>query len=246
MTAGPAGDGRADAAGSMEPTRLRMPVPAASTEVSALLLRPEGATALLVLGHGAGAGMDHAFLEEVAGVLAARGVATLRYNFPYMDGDGGWPPDRSPVLEATVRAAVAFAHDREPRLPLFVGGKSLGGRMTSRAAAAEPFADVRGIVFLGFPLHPRGSPATQRAEHLSDVPHAMLFVQGTRDRLAELELLEPVVEGLGERARIHVVEGADHSFEVLKRSGRTGEEVLDEVVSAVSEWIAARSAVGET
>lgn len=118
--------------------------------------------------------------------------------------------------------------------------------MTSRAAAAEPFSEVRGIVFLGFPLHPRGSPGTRRAEHLSGVPHPMLFVQGTRDRLADLELLAPVVEALGKRARIHVVEGADHSFEVLKRSGRTGEDVLDEVASAVSEWIAARAQIGES
>lgn len=217
---------------------FRITVREASAEVSALLLRPPGATALLALAHGAGAGMEHRFLEEVARGLAHRGVATLRFNFPYMEGERGWPPDRPPVLEATVRAAVARAHDLEPGLPLFAGGKSLGGRMTSRAAAREPLPEVRGIVFLGFPLHPRGKPSTGRAEHLSDVPHPMLFVQGTRDRLADLELLRPVVEGLGEKAQLHLVEGADHSFEVLKRSGRSHEEVWAEVADAVSGWLA--------
>lgn len=221
----------------MTPERLHFPIAGISAEVSALLTRPEGATAFLALAHGAGAGMEHRFLEEMARGLAHRGVATLRFNFPYMEGEGGWPPDRPPVLEATVRAAVAVAHDLEPELPLFAGGKSLGGRMTSQAAAREPLPEVRGIVFLGFPLHPRGKPSTRRAEHLPHVSHPMLFVQGTRDRLADLELLTPVVEELGERARMHVVEGADHSFEVLKRSGRSEEEVWAEVVRAVSGWL---------
>lgn len=221
----------------MLPEPLRITVREASAEVSALLMRPEEAAAFLVLAHGAGAGMEHRFLEEMARGLAHRSVATLRFNFPYVEGERGWPPDRPPVLEATVRAAVGFAHDLAPELPLFAGGKSLGGRMTSQAAARKPLPEVRGIVFLGFPLHPRGKSSIRRAEHLSDVPHPMLFVQGTRDSLADLDLLRPVVDELGERARMHVVEGADHSFEVLKRSGRSEEEVRAEVADAVFGWL---------
>lgn len=206
-------------------------------DVSTLRLGPSDAIALLVLAHGAGAGMDHAFMKAIARRLAERGVATFRYRFPYMEGSG-WPPDRPPVLEATVRAAVTAA--AASGLPLFAGGKSLGGRMTSRAAAAKPLPEVRGIVFLGFPLHPKGKPGTVRADHLADVDAPMLFVQGDRDGLADLDLLRLVVERLGSRATIRVVEGADHGFHVLKRSGRTDDEVLDEVADAIAAWVRCR------
>lgn len=208
-------------------------------EVSTLALRPDGATALLALAHGAGAGMEHPFMEASARRLADRGVATLRYNFPYMEGSG-WPPDRPPALEATVRAAVAEAGEAAPDLPLFAGGKSLGGRMTSRAAADAALPGVEGIVFLGFPLHPKGKPDTERADHLFDVAVPMLFVQGTRDRLAELDRLRSVVERLGARASLRLVEGADHGFHLPKRSGRTEEEALDEAADEVAAWIRER------
>jgi len=208
-------------------------------EVSALLLRPAGARRLLVLGHGAGAGMRHAFLEAVAEHLAAEGVATFRYQFPYRERGGG-RPDPPAVLEATVRAAVAAATAAAPGLPLLAGGKSLGGRMTSRAAAREPLPGVAGLVFVGFPLHPAGKPGTERAAHLADVTVPMLFLQGTRDKLADLALLRPVLAGLADRATLHVVEGADHGFAVLKRSGRTQVDVLKELASTIRDWKASR------
>lgn len=203
--------------------------------VSAIVTRPDGADRLLVLGHGAGAGMEHPFLEAISRALGGRGVATLRYQYPYMEA-GRRIPDRRPVLLATVRAAVEAGREEAGSLPVLAGGKSMGGRMTSEAAAEEPLPDVKGIVFLGFPLHPAGKPGTERAEHLPRVGSPMLFLQGTRDRLADLDLLRPIVRDLGEGAALHVVEGADHSFRVPKRSGRSEEEVLDELADAVARW----------
>jgi predicted alpha/beta-hydrolase family hydrolase len=205
-------------------------------DTSALLTRPRGAKALLVLGHGAGAGMRHAFLEAVAQRLAARDVATLRYQFPYMEA-GRKAPNTPKVLVATVRAAVAAGIEAAAGLPLFAGGKSLGGRMTSTAAAEEPLPAVRGIVFFGFPLHAPSQPSRHRAAHLSDVHVPMLFLQGTRDKLADLELLAPVCKDLSPRATLHVVEGGDHSFHVLKRSGRTDDEALDEICQVSADWM---------
>ena|SRR5438105_3598476 len=203
--------------------------------VSALLLRPDGARLLYVLAHGAGAGMRHAFLESIAQRLAERGIATLRYQFPYMERRAG-RPDPPAVAAATVRAAVAEAARAAPGLPLVAGGKSFGGRMTSTAQTEEPLPGVRGLVFLGFPLHPPGRPDDKRAEHLAQVRIPMLFLQGDRDEFADLTLLRPVVQRLGERATLHLVEGGDHSFHVLKRSGRTDAEVMGELVGAIADW----------
>lgn len=204
--------------------------------VSVVLTRPAQARFLYVLAHGAGAGMRHPFLEKVAQSLAERGVATFRYQFPYMEARGR-RPDPPGVLEATVRGAVTAAAEAAPGLPLVAGGKSLGGRMTSGAAAKEPLPGVRGLVFLGFPLHPPKQLDTKRAEHLSVVSVPMLFLQGTRDDLADLQLLKPVIRSLGKRATLHVVEGADHSFKVLKRSGRTDGDVMEELAQAIVEWV---------
>lgn len=204
--------------------------------VSGLLRRPDPSRAMLALAHGAGAGMRHAFMEAMADRLAERHVATLRYQFPYMEA-GSRRPDRPPVAHAAVRAAVAAARDLADGLPLFAGGKSFGGRMTSGAAAESPLEGVSGLVFLGFPLHPAGRPGTDRADHLSEVDLPMLFVQGTRDALADLDLLRPVLAGIGERASLHVVESGDHSFKVLKRSGRTDAEALDEIGDAVAGFV---------
>ena len=216
-------------------TALRIRVGERSGEVSGLLERPRDADCLLVLGHGAGAGMRHPFMAAIVERLAALRIATLRYQFPYMER-GLRRPSPQPMLLATVRAAVAAAVAVAGDLPLLAGGKSMGGRMTSLAAAARPLEGVRGLVFLGFPLHPIGKPGAERGDHLRDVSRPMLFLQGTRDRLAELELLRPVCAALGEPATLHVLEGADHSFHVLKRSGRTDEEVLDEAADAVRRW----------
>jgi uncharacterized protein len=204
-------------------------------EVSTLLLRPARPRALYVLAHGAGAGMRHGYMESIAQRLAGRGVGTLRYQFPYTER-GSRRIDPEPVLLATVRAAVAAGREAAGGLPLLAGGKSMGGRMTSRAAAAAPLEGVAGLVFLGFPLHPAGQPAVSRADHLAKVTIPMLFLQGTRDTLADLALLRPVVDRLGARATLHVVEHADHMFHVLKRSGRTDEQVLDELAGAVAGW----------
>jgi len=203
--------------------------------VSALLLRPPEPWAGYVLAHGAGAGMTHPFMESVARALMARGMATLRYQFPYAE-NGGRRPDPPGVLRATVRAAVARARELLPSLKLFAGGKSLGGRMTSHAAAERQLDEVAGLIFLGFPLHPPKRPAIERAEHLERVGQPMLFLQGTRDDLADLTLVREVCGGLGDRVTLHVVEGADHSFGVLKRSGRTGSEVLDELADTIAGW----------
>jgi uncharacterized protein len=204
-------------------------------EVSALLLRPEEARWLLVLAHGAGAGMSHPFMAKLAEELSGVGVATLRYQFPYME-ERRRVPDAPPVLTATVRAAVRAATKAAPGLPLLAGGKSMGGRMTSQAAAESPLDGMRGLVFFGFPLHPPGRPGTKRADHLAKVTVPMLFLQGTRDTFADLKLLRPVCAKLGTRATLHVIETADHSFHVLKSSGRNGAEVLQEVAETVVSW----------
>jgi hypothetical protein len=209
--------------------------------VSALLVRPPEARWLYVLAHGAGAGMRHRFMAAVADTLAQRNVATLRYQFPYTES-GGRRPDPPGVLQATVRAAVAAAAAAAPELALLAGGKSLGGRMTSSAAARAPLPGVRGLVFLGFPLHAPNRPGIDRAEHLDGVQLPMLFLQGTRDALADPELMGTVCARLGTRATLHVVEGGDHSFGVLKRSGRTEAEVLAELGDTVVSW--AREAAG--
>ena len=202
------------------------------------MLRPAGARALLVLAHGAGAGMDHAFMTQAADGLAGHGVATLRYQFPYMES-GSRRPDPPAVLEATVRSAAAAGAAAAPDLPLFAGGKSMGGRMTSRAAAAGAGLDARGIVLVGFPLHGAGKPpGTERGAHLEEVPMPMLFLQGTRDALAALDLMRGVCANLP-RSTLHVVEGADHGFHVLKRSGRTDAMVMEELTSVTARWIEA-------
>jgi len=206
--------------------------------VSALLSRPDDARAALVLAHGAGAGMHHSFLADLAAALASRGVATLRYQFPYME-QGSKRPDRPAVAHQAVRAAVAEARRRLPGLPLFAGGKSFGGRMTSQAQAEAALEDVRGIVFVGFPLHPAGQPSIQRAEHLEQVGIPMLFLQGTRDALADLGRVKEVIGRLGPRATLHVVEGADHAFHVLARSGRRDAEVMQELADTAAAWMLA-------
>jgi uncharacterized protein len=206
------------------------------TSVSALLLRPDNARACFVFAHGAGAGMAHPFMETVATGLCDRGIATLRYQFPYME-KGSKRPDPPAVAHAAVRAAVEEAARRCAALPLIAGGKSFGGRMTSQAQAIAPLPGVRGLAFLGFPLHPPGKPSANRAAHLSDINIPMLFLQGTRDDFAEMTLLEPVVKGLGGLASLHVVQEGDHSLHVLARSGRNDREVMNEVLDALSAWI---------
>jgi len=204
-------------------------------DVSGLLLRPDSARLLYVLAHGAGAGMRHPFLELVAQRLAERRIATLRYQFPYME-QRARRPDPPAVAAATVRAVVIEASRVAPGLPLVAGGKSFGGRMTSTAQAETPLPGVKGLVFLGFPLHPPGRPADSRAEHLAQVAIPMLFLQGDRDEFADLKLLKPVVKRLGERATLHLVEGGNHSFKVLKRSGKTEADVMEELVGAIADW----------
>ena len=206
-------------------------------QVSAVLVRPQAARACYVLAHGAGAGMAHRFMEEVATGLADRHIATLRYQFPYME-KGSKRPDAPAVAHAAVRAAVAEAERRCAGLPLLAGGKSFGGRMTSQAQAIKPLPGVRGLVFLGFPLHPAGKPATERAAHLGQIVIPMLFVQGTQDKLAEPALIGPVVSALGS-ATLHQVEAADHAFHVPARSGRNDREVMTEILDAVAAWVRA-------
>lgn len=210
------------------------------TQVSALWSRPRGAVAVLALAHGAGAGMRHPFMETLAGALAAVGIATLRYQFPYMEA-GRRFPDRPPRLIATVHAAVAEARQLARGLPVVAGGKSMGGRMTSQATAAGDLAPgrraVRGLVFFGFPLHPPKRPSIERAAHLAAIELPMLFLQGTRDALADLELLAPVCRRLGRSATLHRVAGADHGFAVLKRSGRTAEGVMTGLAATTRAWL---------
>ena len=204
--------------------------------VSGLWQAAPSAEALFVFAHGAGAGMDHPFMRDAAQALAHAGIASLRYQFPYVE-QGRRRPDTPKVAMRTVRAAVAAAADRADGLPVYAGGKSFGGRMTSSAAAAEPLGKVRGLVFFGYPLHRPGSPSVERAAHLADVTVPMLFLQGTRDALADLGLVRGVVDGLGSRAQLHVVDGADHGFAVPKRLGADGEAVLRGMAAAVAEWI---------
>jgi predicted alpha/beta-hydrolase family hydrolase len=207
-----------------------------AASVSALLLRPDDAHACFVFAHGAGAGMSHPFMETVATGLYDRGIATLRYQFPYME-KGSKRPDAPALAHAAVRAAVERAARCCPGMPLIAGGKSFGGRMTSQAQASAPLPGVRGLAFLGFPLHPAGKPSITRAEHLSGLKIPMLFLQGTRDALAELTLLEPVVRDLGALASLHVVQEADHSFHVPARSGRNDREAMREGLDALAAWI---------
>ncbi len=203
-------------------------------EVSALLLRPADATHLLVLGHGASSNMRSPLLENLAEHLAAKKIATFRYNFPYSEKGGGRNSQATCV--ATIRSAVAAARKDVPELPMLAGGHSFSGRMTSNAAAESPLDWVSGLVFFGFPLHPAGAPATTRAEHLSKVEIPMLFLTGTRDALAELDLLKPVVKGLGDLATLHLLDTADHSFKILKRTRKSEENVFEEAARVAAEW----------
>ena len=204
-------------------------------EVSALFLAPAKPRWLLVLAHGAGAGMSHPFLESLSQELAAVNIATFRYQFPYME-QRRRVPDRPPTLTATVVAAVRAAQEAAPGIPLLAGGKSMGGRMTSTAASQQPLDRVRGLVFFGFPLHPPKQPGTKRAEHLRKVSVPMLFLQGARDTLADLTLLRPIVASLGPRATLHIIDTADHSFHVLKSSGKTDAEILRELAQTTLTW----------
>jgi len=208
-----------------------------AVRVSGLLQAPPRARACVVLAHGAGAGMAHPFMATVAAELAQREIATLRYQFPYMER-GSKRPDPPKLAHATVRAATAETSRLLPGLPLIAGGKSFGGRMTSQAQAAAPLPGVRGLAFLGFPLHPAGRPATERGKHLFAVQIPMLFLQGTRDALAMLDLLEPLCRALGERATLRLFEQADHFFHVPARTGRTDAQVRSEMLDALAAWIA--------
>jgi len=207
--------------------------------VSGLLQVPDAARGCYVVAHGAGAGMTHPFMASIANELAARGVATLRYQFPYMER-GSKRPDTPKAAHAAVRAAVAEAARRLPEMPLFAGGKSFGGRMTSQAQAATPMPGVAGLIFLGFPLHPPGQPSDARGAHLSDVEIPMLFLQGSRDEFATLALLEPLAAALGTRATLRLFDDADHSFHVPARTGRKDSEIRAELADAIADWIDAR------
>jgi len=220
----------------VQPVRITV---ADTQRVSGLLIAPKDAVACYVVAHGAGAGMEHPFLAAVATELAQRRIATLRYQFPYMER-GGKRPDPPKVAEAAVRAAVAEAVSRLDGLRLFAGGKSFGGRMTSQAQAVSPLPGVRGLVFLGFPLHAPGRPSTERAQHLSGVEVPMLFLQGTRDEFAEPALLGPTVARLGKRATLELFQDADHSFHVPARTGRKDAEVRAALLDAIAAWVLAQ------
>lgn len=229
---------------ALSPERFSIDVPG-SGSVDAALLAPDGqpASALFVFAHGAGAGMRHAFMVGLSVALAQRGIATLRFQFPYMQAQSK-RVDSPAVAQATIRAAVAEGAKRMPGVPLFAGGKSYGGRMTSAAQAQEPLPGVKGIVFVGFPLHSPKEPSTERAAHLEKVLIPMLFLQGTRDELAQLDLVKDVAANLADCATLHIVEGGDHSFEVLVRSGRKEEEVRAELADTIAQWLAKVSASG--
>ena len=217
-----------------ESERLRFAVEGAG-EVSAILVRPAKGRGVLALAHGAGAGMTHPFLDKLASELADAGVATFRYQFPYME-QRRRVPDSPPVATATVACAVRAAAEAAPGLPLLAGGKSFGGRMSSQAASQKMMEGVRGLVFFGFPLHPPNKQGTKRGEHLAKVPMPMLFLQGTRDTLADLNLLRPICSSLGSLAKLHAIETADHSFHVLKSSGRSDAEILRELAQTTASW----------
>lgn len=217
---------------------MKLTVGERTGSVNALLLDPKGAKMLYVFAHGAGANMHHAFMQTLSERLAAHGVATLRYNFPYMES-GKKSPDVPAVLEATVRAAIELGASLADGRTLLAGGKSMGGRMTSQLMAKHHDDRVAGLAFVGFPLHQPGKPGIARAAHLSDVRVPMLFLQGTRDSLADLDMMKDVCAGLGENARLHIIDGADHSFAVLKRTGRTADEVMDELAATISGFGAA-------
>ncbi len=204
-------------------------------KVSALLARPRGARWLYVVGHGAGSGMRHPFLDAIADRLAKRRIATFRYQFPYMEA-GRKRPDPRATLEDTVRAAVKAATRAAPKLIVIAGGKSMGGRMTSLAASTKAIPQVRGLAFLGFPLHAAHKPGSERGSHLGEVHVPMLFLQGTRDPMADLELMKPMCDKLGYRATLHPVDGGDHSFKLLKRAGRDSGEVFDEICDVLANW----------
>ena len=218
-----------------EVTSLRV-VLSTGAWVSALLRKPAQVSSVFVFGHGAGAGMDHSFMADLAAALGDRGIATLRYQFPFMEA-GSKRPDDPATAQGAVRAAVAEAAAQLPGIPLYAGGKSFGGRMTSQAQAAQPLAGVRGLVFVGFPLHPAGKPGTQRADHLAGVKVPLLFLQGTRDALADLDLVRTTVSQVGPHATLHVVDGADHAFHVLVRSGRSNAQVLEELAETTAAWM---------
>lgn len=215
----------------------RFDVPEAECSVSALFLLPVDARVVYVLGHGAGAGMHHVFLETIAVMLAELDVGTFRYQFPYMEL-GKKRPDYHRVLHGTVRAALRAAAAAAPGLPIVAGGKSMGGRMTSLVQSVAPQPGVAGLVFLGFPLHAPNKPSAERGDHLRDVKVPMLFLQGTRDKLADLSLLAPLIDKLGSNATLHAVAGGDHSFKVLKRSGRTESDVFEEMADTIRRWTA--------
>lgn len=215
---------------------LRFKATERTGHVTALLLQPPDARWLLVLGHGAGAGMRHPFMESVSRELGENRVATFRYQFPYME-KGKRGPDPQAVLTATVRSAVSAAAEAAPGLPVIAGGKSMGGRMTSLAMSESVLPGVEGLVFLGFPLHQMGKPSQERASHLANVRVPMLFLQGTKDRLADLDSLIPVCKKLGRRAKLHIVDGADHSFHMPKSAKTSDEEVLVELAGVVARWL---------
>jgi predicted alpha/beta-hydrolase family hydrolase len=218
-----------------KPAEREVKISVGEAQVSGLLTAPEGARACYVFAHGAGVGMRHKFMADVARGLAERGVATLRYQFPYMER-GSKRPDSPKIAQAAVRAAVVKASDLLPGAPLVAGGKSYGGRMTSQAQAEAPLDSVRGLAFLGFPLHAPGQPSDTRAEHLSAVKIPMLFLQGARDDFADLGYLEPLVKGLGARATLKLFDDADHSFHVPAKSGRTDDQVMSELLDTFVAW----------
>jgi hypothetical protein len=222
----------------MESFRLEVD---ATRSVSALLVKPDNPVACFVFAHGAGAGMGHPFMEKVANALFDRRVASLRYQFPFMEARLR-RPDHPTVAQATVRVAVDGARRRFPNSVLIAGGKSFGGRMTSRAQAASPLPHVSGLVFFGFPLHAAGKPSTERADHLVEVKIPMLFLQGSKDKLAEPPLITTVTQRLGARATLHIIDEADHSFHVSRRSGRTDEDVINETATTVADWLTERGA----
>jgi uncharacterized protein len=218
------------------PKQLEFAASKSSGKVSALLTLPSQSRALYVLAHGAGAGMNHSFLDAIARGLETRRIGTFRYQFPYMEA-GRNRVDPPAIAAATVRSAVAAAAQAAPGVPLYAGGKSFGGRMTSTAQSQEPMAGVNGLIFLGFPLHAAGKPDDSRAAHLTGIRIPMLFLQGTRDALADLALLGPICKNLGRSVTLHELDGADHSFHVLRKSGRTDTEVMDESLDAIESFV---------